>query len=168
MERGPEPLWLRVALRSSWELLSDFPASSAKVRVMNSRSAVPQARGSSAAVSRAGATEVVQLALKEGARRNCRMSNHAEIRAKQRGVGKTSVRTLIDWADFEVPVGGGCVAIRLARAQYFNSDVCQDLRVAMDRIKNATLIVDECTGSVVTDLHDHGTAKGRVYKKGLR
>jgi hypothetical protein len=35
----------------------------------------------------------------------------------------------------------------------------------MDRIKNATLIVDECTGGVV---HDHGTAKGRVYKKGLR
>lgn len=96
------------------------------------------------------------------------MSNHAEIRAKQRGVRKTSVRTLIDLADFEVPVGGGCVAIRLARAQYFDSDVCQDLRGAMDRIKNVTLIVDECTGTVVTVLHDHGTAKGRIYRKGTR
>ena len=134
---------------------------------MNSRSAPLQARGSSAAASRAGATEVFQLALKEGARRNCRMSNHAETRAKQRGIRKTSVHILIDWADLEVPVGGGCVAIRLARAQYFDSDVCQDLRGAMDRIKNVILIVDECTGTVVTVLHDHGTAKGRIYRKGL-
>ncbi len=42
------------------------------------------------------------------------MSNHAETRGKQRGIRKTSVLTLIDWADFEVPVGGGCVAIKLA------------------------------------------------------
>lgn len=135
---------------------------------MNSRSAAAQASGSSAATSRAGISEIFQLAPKEVSRRFCRMSNHAEIRAKQRGVRKTSVRTLIDLADFEVPVGGGCVAIRLARAQYFDSDVCQDLRGAMDRIKNVTLIVDECTGTVVTVLHDHGTAKGRIYRKGTR
>ena len=94
---------------------------------MNSRSAAAQASGSSAATSRAGISEIFQLSPKEVSRRFCRMSNHAEIRAKQRGVRKTSVRTLIDLADFEVPVGGGCVAIRLARAQYFDSDVCQDL-----------------------------------------
>lgn len=96
------------------------------------------------------------------------MSNHAETRAKQRGVGKATVSTLIDLADFEVPVGGGCVAIRLSRQQYFDSDVCQDFRGALDRIKNVTLIVDECTGTVVTVLHDHGTAKGRIYRKGAR
>jgi hypothetical protein len=31
-----------------------------------------------------------------------------------------------------------------------------------------TLIVDECTGTVVTILRDHGTAKGRIYRKGAR
>ena len=96
------------------------------------------------------------------------MSNHAEIRAKQRGVRKASVRKLMEWADFEVPVGGGCVAIRLGREQYFDPDVRRDLQGAMDRIKNVTLIVDECTGTVVTILHDHGTARGRIYRKGIR
>jgi hypothetical protein len=96
------------------------------------------------------------------------MSNHAETRAKQRGVGRKTVRTLIDLADFEVPVGGGCVAIRLARAQYSDADVCRDLRGAMDRIKKVILIVDECTGAVVTVLHDHGTARARIYRKGTR
>jgi hypothetical protein len=96
------------------------------------------------------------------------MSNHAEIRAKQRGVRSKSVRTLIDLANFEVPVGGGCIAIRLAREQYRESDICQDLRGDMDRIKNVILIVDDCTGAVVTVLHDHGTANGRIYRKGAR
>lgn len=109
-----------------------------------------------------------QSSANEGKRQNCRMSNHAETRAKQRGVRKTSVRKLMEWADFEVPVGGGCVAIRLGREQYFGSDVRQDLQGAMDRIKNVTLIVDECTGTVVTVLHDHGSAKGRIYRKGIR
>jgi hypothetical protein len=38
----------------------------------------------------------------------------------------------------------------------------------MDRIKNVTLIVDECTGTVVTVLHDYGTARARIYRKGTR
>jgi hypothetical protein len=109
-----------------------------------------------------------QSSTNEWKRQNCRMSNHAETRAKQRGIGKASVRKLMDWADFEVPVGGGCVAIRLGREQYFDSDVRRELQGVMDRIKNVTLIVDECTGTVVTVLHDHGTAKGRIYRKGIR
>lgn len=135
---------------------------------MSSRAATTQAKGASAAAARAWPTELFQSLPSDGPQRNCRMSNHAETRAKQRGVGKNTVRALIDLADFEVPVGGGCVAIRLARSQYISSDVRQDLRGAMDRIKNVTLIVDECTGTVVTVLHDHGTAKGRIYRKGAR
>lgn len=63
------------------------------------------------------------------------MSNHAETRAKQHGVRKASVRKLMEWADFEVPVGGGCVAIRLGREKCVNSDVRLDLQGAMDRLR---------------------------------
>jgi hypothetical protein len=38
----------------------------------------------------------------------------------------------------------------------------------MDRIKKVILIVDECTGAVVTVLHDHSTARARIYRKGAR
>lgn len=115
-----------------------------------------------------GISEIFQLAPREVPWRCCRMTNRSETGAKQLGVRKTSARTLIDLAEFEVPVGGGCVAIRLARAQYFDTGVCKDLRGAMDQIKNVTLIVDECTGTVAIVLHDLGTAKGRIYSKGAR
>ena len=131
---------------------------------MNSRSAAFQAEGSGTAASRAWSTEAFQLSPKNASRQIYRMSNHAETRAKQRGVKRSSLHSLMDCANFEVPVGGGCIAIRLAREQHFDPD----LRGAIDHIKDVTLIVDECTGAVVTVLHDHGTAKGRIYRKAAR
>ena len=135
---------------------------------MNSRLAVSLAPGRSSRVSRPWVADYFQSSPPDELRRLPITSNHAATRAKQRGIKNESVHALIDWADFEVPVGAGCIAVRLARAQYFDSDVRQNLRGAMDSIKNVVLIVDECTGDVVTILHDHGTAKGRIYRKGLR
>ena len=135
---------------------------------MNSRSAVSLAPGRGSRASRPWVADYFQSSPTEEIRRPPIISNHAATRAKQRGIKNESVHTLIDWADFEVPVGAGCIAVRLARAQYFDSEVHKNLRGGFDSIKNVVLIVDECTGDVVTILHDYGTAKGRIYRKGTR
>jgi hypothetical protein len=53
------------------------------------------------------------------------LSRHASLRASQRGVTNGMLQALIDNADYEAAVGGGCIVLRLSR-QGLSYGACSD------------------------------------------
>jgi hypothetical protein len=95
---------------------------------------------------------------------NLSLTRHASVRAQQRGVPHRVINALATWADVEIPVGGGCVALSLSRRQMSDRGLRASLGAELDRLAGVALVADE-TGAVVTVLHDCGGAGGRRYRR---
>ena len=96
---------------------------------------------------------------------NLELSQHASIRAQQRGVPHTVIDLVLDHADVSVPVGSGCTALRLSKRRLSDRDLRRDLSSDLDRAARVTLILSDDTGEIVTVLHDHGGRGGRRYRR---
>lgn len=91
------------------------------------------------------------------------LSHHASVRANQRGIPHALLQTLIEQADVETPVGGGCYALRVSRRRLQDIDVRLSFGGLVDRVPKLAVICSGDDGSIVTVLHDHG-AVGRRYR----
>lgn len=93
------------------------------------------------------------------------LSRHADVRANQRGVTYEMLDALIAFADFEVPVRGGCTVLRLSRERLDDRELRATLGPLADRLRFLAIVVADDSGSVVTVLHDHGRSQGRRYRR---
>lgn len=93
------------------------------------------------------------------------LSQHAEVRANQRGIAGWVIDSVLEHADMETPVGSGCVALRLSRDRIRDARLRRELGARLERLGGVTVICAEDDGSVVTVLHDHGGASGRRYRR---
>lgn len=91
------------------------------------------------------------------------LSHHASIRANQRGIPHALLQTLIEQADVETPVGGGCYALRVSRRRLQDVDVRRSFGGLADRVPKLAVVCSGDDGSIVTVLHDQG-AVGRRYR----
>lgn len=96
---------------------------------------------------------------------NLELSQHAAVRAQQRGVPHAVIDLVLDHADVSIPVGSGCSALRLSKRRLAGRDLRRELRSALDRAAGITLIMSDDTGEIVTVLHDHGGREGRRYRR---
>lgn len=88
-------------------------------------------------------------------------TRHAEWRAQQGGVTPALIRTLLEYADIEMPVGRGCTALRVSDQGLYQLSGDQGAALA-DRVKDIVLIVAE-NEVLVTVLHARGRP-GRRYR----
>lgn len=93
------------------------------------------------------------------------LSQHASVRAKQRGVPHVLIEALLVHADIDLPVGSGCTAFRLSRRRLQDRELRRQLGSTLDRLAGLALVCADETGEVVTVLHDHGGAEGRRYRR---
>lgn len=90
------------------------------------------------------------------------ISQHAERRAQQRGLVPTLIALVASYADLEIPVGSGRVAVRLSYRAVRRLAHERGATVA-DRARNVVLIL---AGDVlVTVLHAHGQASRRYRRR---
>lgn len=92
------------------------------------------------------------------------LTNHATVRANQRGVPHGLIEQLLAHADIETRVGGGCVALSVSRRRLADRDVRRSVGRDLDRLRNLAVICDAGDGSIVTLLHEHG-ARARRYHR---
>lgn len=93
------------------------------------------------------------------------LTRHAETRASQRGVPRDVIEAILDHADMDVPVGGGCTALRLSKRRLKDAALRRRLGARLDRLSGIAVICADDTGDIVTVLHDHGGAGGRRYRR---
>lgn len=93
------------------------------------------------------------------------LSRHAEVRLGQRGVTAAMLGALIEHADIESPVGGGCYALALSRRARAGTDLRAALGDATERLADLSVVVSE-DGTVVTVLHRLRSRAGRRYACG--
>lgn len=93
------------------------------------------------------------------------LSQHAAIRANQRGVTHALIDALISHADYEMPVGDGCTVLRMSRERLQDRDVRRELGSIIDRLKNLAVVWNYEESKVITVLHDHGKSAGRRYRR---
>jgi hypothetical protein len=91
------------------------------------------------------------------------LSRHAAVRANQRGVPHALLQTLIEHADVETPVGGGCFALSISRARLREDDTRRSFGSAIDRVAGLAVICSGDDGAIITVMHDRGAA-GRRYR----
>lgn len=96
---------------------------------------------------------------------NLELSQHAWLRAQQRGVPHAVIDMVLDHADVCVSVGSGCTALRLSKRRLSDQDLRQDLQSDLDRAARITVVLSDDTGEVVTVMHDHGGREGRRYRR---
>lgn len=92
------------------------------------------------------------------------LSRHAEVRLGQRGVSAGMLRALIEHADIESPVGGGCWALALSRRARVQADLRDTLGDAADRLASLSVVL-AADGTVVTVLHRLRSRSGRRYAR---
>ena len=92
------------------------------------------------------------------------LTEHASIRANQRGVPHGLISHLLEHADVETRVGGGCVALSLSRRRLADRGVRKSVGRNVDRLRNLTVVCNPEDGAIITVLHEHG-AKGRRYHR---
>lgn len=92
------------------------------------------------------------------------LTEHASIRANQRGVPHGVIAHLLDHADVETRVGGGCVALSLSRRRLADRDVRKSIGGDVDRLRNLAVVCNPQDGAIITVLHQHG-AKARRYHR---
>lgn len=90
------------------------------------------------------------------------MTQHAAARANQRGIPHNLVEAVLDNADVETPVGGGCVAYTVSRRRLEDRDVRRQLGGDIDRASKVAVICSD-DGAIVTVMHDWG-GQGRRYR----
>lgn len=94
------------------------------------------------------------------------LSNHAAMRTQQRGVPRHLIDTLMTYADFEAPVGGGCTVLRMSRDRIDDPDLADPLGAKRDRLCGLCIVWSERTGEIVTVLRPRRGATGRRYRRG--
>lgn len=93
-------------------------------------------------------------------------SEHAKVRANQRGVSKPQLKLVINYADIFVSVGRDLSAGRLSR-QAVNDAVADGVPPSeVDRLKRLA-IVEAADGKIVTIAVVHGK-KGKHYRRRMR
>lgn len=93
------------------------------------------------------------------------LSQHARLRANQRGVTHQMISDLIAYADVEAPVGGGCTVLRVSRERLKDAGVRSGLSSNPDKLASLALVWSDEAAEVVTLLLDHGGARGRRYRR---
>jgi hypothetical protein len=91
------------------------------------------------------------------------LSNHAIIRAQQRGILIETIEMIVILADRRTRTPGGTVALSVsdkARARWINGGLPA---TTMDRAKGIVLIADPDTNTLVTVEHTHG--RRRRFKR---
>lgn len=92
------------------------------------------------------------------------LTQHASRRANQRGVPHDVIAHLLNHADVETRVGGGCVALSLSRRRLADRDVKRSVGRDLDRLRNLAVVCDAQDGAIITVLHEHG-ARARRYHR---
>lgn len=92
------------------------------------------------------------------------LTQHASVRANQRGVPHGLISHLLDHADVETRVGGGCVALRLSRRRLKDKDVKRSVGRDLDRLRNLAVVCNPSDGSIITVLHEHGSRARRYHR----
>lgn len=92
------------------------------------------------------------------------LTQHASHRANQRGVPHGVIVHLLNHADVETGVGGGCVALSLSRRTLVDRDVKRSVGRDLDRLRNLTVVCDPEDGAIITVLHEHGTRARRYHR----
>lgn len=67
-------------------------------------------------------------------------SNHAMIRAQQRGITPAQIDAIMRYADMERPRGGGCVSIWISRKQLGRFGSSTPEGVSIDRLEGVTVL----------------------------
>ena len=93
------------------------------------------------------------------------LTQHAALRAQQRGVPHAVIAMILDHADVSTPVGSGCSALRLSKERLHDRALRAAFRSGLDRAANVTLLVDDSTSDIVTVLHDRGGREARRYRR---
>ena len=81
-------------------------------------------------------------------------THHAERRLQQRGMRPVWIDLLLRYADLDVPVGDGCVALSLSRHALTRLKAEHGPSLA-DRIRHVVLVV--AGDAIVTVLHANGS-----------
>jgi hypothetical protein len=63
------------------------------------------------------------------------LSTHAAMRTQQRGVPHRLIDALMNYADFEAPVGGGCTVLRMTRDRLDDADLADRLGAERERLR---------------------------------
>ncbi|MBR1151208.1 DUF4258 domain-containing protein [Bradyrhizobium sp. JYMT SZCCT0428] len=84
------------------------------------------------------------------------ISNHAELRCRQRGISEDSIERIFENADCERDIGNHCTLIR----------VSQQFAKAMNLgyLSQLAVVWSESHAQVVTVLFIHENARGRRYR----
>lgn len=85
------------------------------------------------------------------------LSQHAQLRAQQRGVTARMIEMILDHADVEKNVGDDCILIRVSKRQ-------ADAIHGSDKLSKFVLIWSDTHSQIVTIIPLHETAAGRRYR----
>ena len=88
------------------------------------------------------------------------LTQHAILRAQQRGVPHHLIDTLLENADIDAPVGGSCRLLRVSRRRLLD----QSLRGEADRLSRLAVVWSDHTSSIVTIVHHFRGRAGRRYR----
>jgi hypothetical protein len=94
------------------------------------------------------------------------LSTHAAMRAQQRGLPHHLIEALMNYADFEAPVGGGCTVLRMTRDRLEDPDLADRLGAERERLRGLSIVWSERTGEIVTVLRPRRGPVGRRYRRG--
>ena len=92
------------------------------------------------------------------------LTQHASMRANQRGVPHGLIVHLLDHADVETQIGGGCVALSLSRRRLADRDVRKSIGCDVDRLRKLAVVFDPTDGAIITVLHEHGAGARRYHR----
>ena len=93
------------------------------------------------------------------------LTAHGRRRARQRGAPDAVLDALLDLADRDVPVGGGCRALSLSTPRAAQARAEGTAPALLERLRGRVLVLAE-DGRVVTVLHAHGR-RARHYRRGI-
>ena len=96
------------------------------------------------------------------------LSNHAAVRTQQRGVPHHLIDALMDFADFEAPIGSGCTVLRMTRDRFEDPDLANHLGAERERLRGLSIVWSDRTCEIVIVLRLRQGPAGRRYRRGGR
>ena len=94
------------------------------------------------------------------------LSQHAQLRANQRGVPLHLVDAILRFADVDEPAGSGCTLLRVSNRRLSSDEIRRELGGDTDRLHRLAVVWSDAASKVVTVLHDIPGARGRRYRRG--
>lgn len=92
------------------------------------------------------------------------LSQHAEVRAQQRGIPRKVIGLIVAEADIRLHAGLGCDSIRISRRKMANLRRAGIEAALIERVSEVVLVIDPASDFVVTAFHDTGP-RGRRYRR---